>query len=96
MLFRSTDTQGRIDKMSEVPSEVKAVCRDLIEYFSNNDICKKGVTSESQSQGGTSESVSYERKTHADMERDVSWLIADHLASVKDDEGTPLLYWGCS
>lgn len=90
-----TDTQGRIDKMSAVPDEVKAVCRDLAEYYFNNDICQQRVSSESQAQGGTSESISYEKKTQADMERDVSWIIADHLASVKDDEGTPLLYWGC-
>ena len=91
-----TDAQGRIDKMSAVPDEVKALCRDLVEYYNSNDICQQRVSSESQAQGGTSESISYEKKTQADMERDVSWLIADHLASVKDDEGTPLLYWGCS
>lgn len=89
------ETQGRIDKMSEVPDEVKHLCRDLIEYMNNNINQDKAITSESQSQGGASESVSYENKNALDIEKEIDNMIYDYLASVTDDNETPLLYRGC-
>ena len=89
------ETYGRIDKMSAVPNEVKHLCRDLIEYMNNNLNQDKAITSESQSQGGASESVSYVNKDASDVEKEINNIIYDYLASVTDDNGTPLLYRGC-
>lgn len=89
------ETQNRISKMSIVPVAVKHLCRDLIEYMHNNLSQDKALSSVSQSQGGASESESYVNKTADDMDNDISNLIYDYLASVTDDNGTPLLYRGC-
>lgn len=88
-------THKRIDKMETVPVEAQHLCRDLIEYMHNNVNNGKTVASESQSQGGASESVSYISKTTADIEEEVQNLVYDYLASVTDGKGTPLLYRGC-
>lgn len=89
-------THLRIEKMSNVPKQVKALCRDLIEYMSANAITDVKVTSRSQSAGAVSESESYAIKTKEDQANDIDNLIVDYLASVKDDNGTPLLYRGCA
>ena len=88
-------TFGRVKKMLNIPEEVKHLCRDLIEYLNYNVNQSKNITSESQSQGGASESVSYANKTTADTTEDIEQMIYDYLASVMDDEGTPLIYRGC-
>lgn len=89
------ETNGRIDKMSAVPEEVKHLCRDLVEYLSNNSTTDRTISSESQSQGGASESVSYADKGTNDIVTEIWNLIYDYLASVTDDNGTPLIYRGC-
>lgn len=88
-------THKRIDKMETVPAEVMHLCRDLIEYMHNNVNVDKAVASESQSQGGSSESVSYIKKTISDVDEETNALVYNYLASVTDDKGTPLLYRGC-
>ena len=89
-------THNRIDYMAEIPQRVKALCRDLVEYLARNDTTEIAVTSRSQSAGGVSESESYETKTADDMYGDIQNMIYDYLLNVTDDNGTPLLYRGCS
>ena len=90
------ETHARMFSMADIPSEVKHLCRDLIEYLSNYANSKKAISSASQSQGGASESESYVVKTNKDVFDDIDAMMFDYLASVVDDKGTPLLYRGCS
>ena len=89
-------THNRIEYMAEVPQRAKALCRDLVEYLARNDATEIAVTSRSQSAGGVSESESYATKTADDMYGDIQNMIYDYLLNVTDDNGTPLLYRGCS
>ena len=89
-------THNRIECMAEVPQMAKALCRDLVEYLARNGTTENAVTSRSQSAGGVSESESYATKTADDMYGDIQNLIYDYLLNVTDDNGTPLLYRGCS
>ena len=89
------ETHNRLSQMEIIPNAVKHLCRDLIEYMSNNLSQDKALTSVSQSQGGASESESYVNKTINDIDNDISNLIYDYLASITNDNGTPLLYRGC-
>ena len=89
-------THNRIECMAEVPQRAKALCRDLVEYLARNDTTEIAVTSRSQSAGGVSESESYATKTADDMYGDIQNMIYDYLLNVTDDNGTPLLYRGCS
>ena len=89
------ETQRRIEKMREIPKQVKACCRDLVEYIASNGFGEKQVTSRSQSAGSVSESESYQTKTADDTLKEMQNIIYDYLASVTDDFWTPLLYRGC-
>ena len=89
-------THNRVESMAEVPQRTKALCRDLVEYLARNDTTEIAVTSRSQSAGGVSESESYVTKTADDMHGDIQNMIYDYLLNVTDDNGTPLLYRGCS
>ena len=89
-------THNRIECMAEIPQRAKALCRDLVEYlarYSTSDII---VSSRSQSAGGVSESESYVTKTDVELQADIDNMIADYLMAETDDNGTPLLYRGCS
>ena len=88
-------THNRICKMATVPEEVKALCRDLVEYISSNVDTGKVVTSRSQSSGPVSQSESYEIKSQEQQDAEIHGMICDYLMSVVDDNGTPLLYRGC-
>ena len=87
-------THNRIEAMEKIPQQAKELCRDLIDYMSVNSVTEKSVTSRSQSAGGVSESESYAQKTFNEINDDISNLIYDYLASVCDDNCTPLLYRG--
>ena len=90
-------THNRVECMTDVPKQVKALCRDLIEYLATNgNVNEKDVASWSESAGVVSESVSYVTKSKEEMQTDIDGIIFDYLASVTDDCGTPLLYRGCS
>lgn len=89
-------TKCRIRNMVKVPQMVKALCRDLVEYFSNNATTEKGITSWSESSGPVSESVSYANKTTEETVKEINDLFYSYLSGVNDDNGTPLLYRGCS
>ncbi len=81
-------THGRVAKE---PARVKALCRDLVEYFAKGN---EQIASRSQSAGSVSESVSY--ASYADRAAEVDDMICDYLLNVTDKNGTPLLYRGCS
>ena len=89
-------THNRIDCMAEVPQRAKALCRDLVEYLAGHSTSDMVVSSRSQSVGGVSESESYATKTSDDIYGDIQNMIYDYLLNVTDDNGTPLLYRGCS
>lgn len=89
-------THNRIECMADVPQRAKALCRDLVEYLARNDTTEIAVTSRSQSAGGVSESESYATKTADDVYSDIQNMIYDYLLNVTDENGTPLLYRGCS
>ena len=89
-------THNRVDCMADVPQRAKALSRDLVEYLVRNNTTEIAVTSRSQSAGGVSESESYATKTADDVYGDSQNMIYDYLLNVTDDNGTPLLYRGCS
>ena len=86
-------TLGRLEKMTEIPRQVRACCRELVEYVAK-DVEQGNVSSQSQSAGGVSESVTYTNKTAEDIENECANIIFDFLGNVKTDNGTPLLYRG--
>ena len=89
-------THNRIDCMSEVPQRAKALCRDLVEYLARYSTSDVVISSRSQSAGGVSESESYVTKTEVEFYGDIQNMVYDYLLNVTDDNGTPLLYGGCS
>lgn len=91
-----SETHNRLVDKTDIPVEVKHCVRDLIEYYANNVSNGKTVTSKSQSAGGVSESESYSTKTAEDVSNEVGSIISDYLLSVKDCNGTSLLYRGRS
>lgn len=90
-----TETHKRVWDMETIPEQVKALCRDLIELYYRNSTSEKVVTSQSQTAGAVSESVSYATATQEDVKQAADNLVYDYLMSVTDDNGTPLLYRGC-
>lgn len=89
-------THNRIECMAEVPQRAKALCRDLVEYLARYSTSDMVVSSRSQSAGGVSESESYVTKTDVELQTEIDNMIADYLLNVTDDNGTSLLYRGCS
>ena len=89
-------THNRIEPMHGVPKKAKALCRDLVEYLARYSTSDMVVSSRSQSAGGVSESESYVTKTDTELQTDIDNMIADYLMTETDDNGTPLLYRGCS
>lgn len=90
------ETHNRIDAMANIPDEVKHLCRDIIEYMHNNLNQDKSLSSTSQAQGGTSESEVYVYIKPSEHEAHITDVIYDYLASVTNDNGTPLLYRGAN
>lgn len=89
-------THNRIECMAEVPQRAKALCRDLVEYLARYSTSDMVISSRSQSAGGVSESESYVTKTDTELQTDIDNMIIDYLMAETDDNGTPLLYRGCS
>ena len=89
-------THNRVDCMADIPQRVKVLCRDLVEYLARYSTSDMVVSSRSQSAGGVSESESYATKTADDVYGDIQNMIYDYLLNVTDDNGTSLLYRGCS
>lgn len=61
----SGQTGSRIASLDELPQAVRDCVFDLIEHMSEYE--GRQISSESQSQGGASESYSYVTKTHDDI-----------------------------
>ena len=89
-------THNRIECMAEVPQRAKALCRDLVEYLARYSTSDMVVSSRSQSAGGVSESESYVTKTDVELQADIDNMVAGYLLAETNDNGTPLLYRGCS
>ena len=89
-------THERIEAMQSVPREVKALCRELVEYFAANFGSSKQISNHSQSVGGVSESESFVIRSADERAGEVDDMIKDYLLNVNDDNGTPLLYRGCA
>ena len=89
-------THRRIEQMKSIPQGVKALCRDLVDYLINNSDTEKTVASKSQSAGSVSESESYTAKSREQISAEIENIICDYLICESDDNGTPLLYRGCS
>ena len=70
--------------------------RILIEYFAANYGSSKQVSSHSQSVGGVSESESFVIRSIEERAGEIDDMVKDYLLFVTDDNGTPLLYRGCS
>lgn len=90
-------TFNRIHAMEEIPSNVKALCRDLIEYYSTNfNLNEKEIKSYSESAGVVSESVSYVDRDADKIKREIDDIILEYLGSLTNDNGIPLMYRGAS
>lgn len=89
-------THNRIERMAEIPVKAKALCRDLIEYFAANLNSSKQISSHSQSVGGVSESESFVIRSIEERAGEIDDMVKDYLLFVTDDNGTLLLYRGCS
>jgi hypothetical protein len=89
-------THGRVDKMAKTPASVKALCRDLVEYFAAGYGSSKQVTSHNQSAGSVSEGESFSIRSTEERAGEIEDMVCDYLLNVTDDNGTPLLYRGCS
>lgn len=89
-------THNRIECMAEVPQKAKALCRDLVEYLANDFGSSKQISNHSQSAGGVSESESFVIRSIEERAGEIDDMVKDYLLNEVDDNGTPLLYRGCS
>lgn len=89
-------TKCRIQAMESIPDGVKALCADLVEYFAANASSGAVISSKSTASGPVSESESYVVKTKDDIASEIDDMFYSYLGSLEDDNGTPLLYRGCS
>lgn len=89
-------THKRVEGMTKVPQNVKALCLNIVEYLARNATSDVVVSSRSQSAGGVSETESYLINTKEEVQLDIDNMVVDYLMSETDDNGTPLLYRGCS
>lgn len=86
-------TQSRLKTFESIPDIVKVVCRDLVEYITENKVEKPNVSSRSQSAGGVSESESYIVKTAIDFSSDLD-RIFEALIPVETANGVSIMYRG--
>lgn len=86
-------TQSRLKSFESIPDIVKVVCRDLVEYITENKVEKPSVSSRSQSAGGVSESESYTVKTAVDFSSDLD-RIFEVLIPVETANGVSIMYRG--
>jgi hypothetical protein len=89
-------THNRIECMAEVPQRAKALCRGLVEYLANDFGSSKQVSNHSQSAGGVSESESFVIRSIEERAGEIDDMVKDYLLNEVGDNGTPLLYRGCS
>ena len=87
-------TYGRIEPLRGIPTQVKELCRDLVELLAEYEEPEGTVQSRSQSAGGVSESVSFANVTNDDIRCRIDNMITDYLSCVKTKNGVSLLYKG--
>jgi hypothetical protein len=68
----------------------------LVEYLANDFGSSKQISSHSQSAGGVSESESFVIRSIEERAGEIDDMVKDYLLNEVDDNGTPLLYRGCS
>lgn len=91
----NSESFGRIAKLNPIPEEVKRLCVDVIDFIASNMGTSIPVSSESQSEGGVSESISYTTRNYTESDRILTDMIKDCLDHIWID-GVPLTYRGCS
>ena len=69
----------RISQLAELPECVRDCVYELISFMYANNASDKQISSESQSQGGTSESVSYATKTDTELVAQAEGIIKDYF-----------------
>ena len=67
----------RIKKLDKIPECVKECVYELVSFFGVNKMNERQIASESQSQGGTSESISYVQKTDEEISLQAENIICD-------------------
>lgn len=72
-------TGERIAKLTECPDCVKECVFELVTLFDANKVNGRQIASESQSQGGASESVSYVTKTEAEILEQCERIVYEFL-----------------
>ena len=87
-------TYNRIGRMNTVPTQAKALCRDLVEYFADDFGSSRQISNHSQSAGGVSQSESYMIRSTEERARELDDMIKDYLLNIADEDGVPLLYRG--
>lgn len=87
-------THGRLKALYGIPEEVKALCRDMVEYLAENNTTSRTVQNKSQSAGGVSESISFANTTEADVNAHIDGMIYDYLNSVRTKSGVSIIYKG--
>lgn len=88
-------TFNRIHAMEEIPRNVKALCRDLVEFYVTNwNFNEKEIASYSESAGTVSESVSYVSKDNEKIKKEMDNIVLEYLGSLTNDNGIPLMYRG--
>lgn len=92
----NSEAFGRISKMNPIPAEIKHLCVDVIEFINSNMGASGTISSESQSEGGVSESISYASRNYTESDRILTDMIKDTLDHIWTDDGVPLTYRGCS
>jgi hypothetical protein len=70
-------TGARIKRLCEVPECIKECVYELVSLFNLNKSNDRQIASESQSQGGTSESISYVQKTDEEISLQAENIICD-------------------
>ena len=88
-------THQRIEEMADIPSQAKALCRDLVEYFAEEFGSSKQISSRSESAGPVAQSESYVIRSAEERAGEIDDMCKDYLMGINDDYGTPLLYRGC-
>ena len=69
----------RIAELSELPECIKGCVFELVSFVDANNATDRQIASESQSQGGASESLSYVTRTDAEIEAQEESIIYEFM-----------------
>lgn len=85
----------RLSKLDTVPLNIKDCIFELVEHFSSNNFDGSDIQSESQSQGGLSESVTYARLNKEQSDSEVENIINTYLSTLYINDVSILYRGGC-